>query len=44
MGLTNYERKTLVELRLDKARKFIKEAEHLMWSQCYNLPMTFLKQ
>ena len=37
MGLTNYERKTLVELRLDKARKFIKEAEQMLSLNLWDL-------
>lgn len=37
MGLTNDERISLVELRLDKARRFIKEAEQMLSLSLWDL-------
>lgn len=37
MGLTNDERYSLVELRLDKARRFIKEAEQMLSLNLWDL-------
>ena len=37
MGLTNDERNSLVELRLDKARRFIKEAEQMLSLNLWDL-------
>lgn len=37
MGLTNDERSSLVELRLDKANRFIKEAEQMLSMELWDL-------
>lgn len=37
MGLTNDERSSLVELRLDKANRFIKKAEQMLSMELWDL-------
>ena len=40
MGLTNDERSSLVELRLEKAKRFIAEAEQMLWLTSKTLCLT----
>lgn len=46
MGLTNDERSSLVELRLEKAKRFIAEAEQMLsmglWDLAANIGFTIL--